>query len=69
MNDDTLESLYLIPFKRYKHEIPTFKLIVISIKPVVVKKVGNRVENIEEIRAYRKVHLKDRLFDKAESSH
>lgn len=36
--DDTLENLYSIPFKRYKHKLSvphSFKLIVISIEPVV----------------------------------
>lgn len=38
VNDNTLKKLYPIPFKRYKHEPPalnSYKLIVISIEPIV----------------------------------
>lgn len=64
-DDDTVEKLCSILFKRYNHDpspLHSFKLMVISMEPVVytvVKKmVGKRVSYIKETIAYIKARTK-----------
>ena len=61
---DSHAELFSIRFQCYMLESlvqHSFKIIFISVEPVVDhcwKRVGKRVENIKEIRAYIKVHTK-----------